>query len=533
MSDGKRTNPIDRAISRRQFLKYSVYSAAGVYVGAHGLAWAQGASGGEIVWMGHQEVAGLGPNDIGADVQAAVIFNILNPLVHVNHVTETEMVLAREVEVADDGLTYTFHLHQDVRFHDGSEFTADDVKYTYEFYAQPGNTIASRFIGMREVEVVDRYTARVHMDSVNAAFLRVAGEAPIVPAAYHASVGDDGFRTAPIGTGAFTVESWRPADATVLAAFPGHFRGAPQVDRLRLDVVPEPSVRTIALLTGDADGTVWPLSTEDNIDFMDDPDFRVVATNWNSPRHIPLNTRLPQLSDKRVRQAMMFALDRQRIVDDLESGFGTVATSHLAPHNLFYNPNVPLYPYDPERAKALLEEAGWTVGNDGIRVKDGMRLSFTCTTISGDQTRRPMAELAQIFLREVGVEMQLAEAPVASILEGLRQGTIEASLFNWTMGSTTDPSPTSTLLSNGGDNFTGFASEEMDRLIQEGLNVVDPAARMPIYARTQELYADEVPALLLHFNQGVLVFSNRMKGLPEVVTSSTPLFFRGNEYSKG
>lgn len=533
MSDRKLEKLVRRPLTRRQFLKHSVYTAAGVYVGTHGLSFAQGQTGGTITWMGHQEVAGLGPNDIGPDVHAAVIFNILNPLIHVNHVTDTEMVLARDVELSPDGLAYTFHLNQDVRFHDGSEFTAEDVKYTYEFYAQPGNAVASRFANMREVEVVDRYTARVHMNSINAAFLRQAGEVPIVPKAYHEQVGDEGFRTAPIGTGAFKLESWRPAEATVMTAFAGHFRGAPFVDTLRLDVVPEPSVRTIALLTGEADGTVWPLSTEDNLDFMQNPDFRVVATNWNSPRHIPLNTRLPQLSDKRVRQAMMFALDRQRIVDDLEAGFGTVATSHLAPHNPYYNPGVKQYPFDPEQARALLDEAGWVPGSDGIRVKDGVRLSFTCTTISGDQTRRPMAELAQIFLRDVGVEMLLAEAPVASILEGLRQGTIEASLFNWTMGSTTDPNPAGTLASYGGDNFTGFSSPEMDQLIADGLAVVAPEQRRPIYDRTQELYAEEMPALLLHYNQGVLVFSNEMKGLPETVTSSTPLFFRGNEYSKG
>jgi len=532
MSDAKLDRLMQRTISRRQFIKVSVFSAAGVYVGANSLAWAQGASGGTLVWMGHQEVAGLGPNDIGPDVQASMIFNVLNPLIHVNHLAETEMILAREVELSPDGLAYTFRLHEGVRFHDGSEFTAEDVKYTYETYAQAGNTVASRFIGMREVEVVDRYTAVVHMDSINAAFLRQAGEVPIVPMAYHETVGVDGFRTAPIGTGAFTVQSWRPAESTTLAAFAGHFRGAPKIDFLRLDVVPEGSVRTIALITGDADATVWPLTAEDNIDFMNDPNFRVVLTNANSPRFIPLNTKLPQLSDKRVRQAMMFALDRQRIIDDLEAGFGTVATSHLAPHNPFYTADVPQYPFDPERARALLDEAGWTVGSDGIRVKDGMRLSFTCTTISGDQARRPMAELAQIFLRDVGVDMQLAEAPVASILQGLREGTLEASLFNWTMGSTVDPSPTSTLLSGGGDNFFQYSNPEMDALIQEGLGIADPAARMPVYARTQQLYADEVPALTLHFGQWVLVFSNSMGGLPDEISVGTPLFYRGNEYSK-
>jgi peptide/nickel transport system substrate-binding protein len=518
-------------ISHRHLTRLVTAAAVAVAFAVGSFASAQGSEGGTLTWLGHQEVAGLGPNDIGPDVQAAVIFNILNPLVHVNHLTETELVLARSYDVAEDGLTYTFELHEGVLFHDGSEFTAEDVKYTYETYAQPGNTIASRFNGMREVEVVDTYTVRVHMDSVNAAFLRVAGEVPIVPAAYHEEVGVDGFRTAPIGTGAFRLDDWRPAQFTELVAFPEHFRGAPLVDRLRLEVVPEASVRYIALLTGDAHATVWPLSVEDSLELDADPDFRMVATNWNSPRFIPLNNDVPQLSDVRVRQAMMYALDRQRIIDDLEAGFGVVATSHLAPHNAFYNPDVRQYPYDPERARALLDEAGWTPGPDGIRTKDGMRLSFTITTISGDQQRRPMAELAQIFLREVGVDVQLAEAPVASILQGLREGTLEASLFNWTHGSTTDPSPTSTLYSTGGDNFTRYNNPEMDRLIDEGLSLVDPEARRPIYDRTQELYAEEVPALFLHYNQGVLVFSNDMGGLPDEILSSTPLFFRAHEYS--
>ena len=533
MSDTKLERLLKRPLSRRTFLRYSVASGLGVYVAGSGMtAWAQGTQGGTITWMGHQEVAGLGPNDIGPDVHASMIFNILNPLVHVNHLAETEMILARSVDVAPDGLTYTFALHEGVMFHDGSELTAEDVKYTFETYSQPGNVVASRFAGMREVEVVDRYTARVHMDAVNAAFLRNACEVPIVPAAYHEEVGVDGFRTAPIGTGAFRLDVWRPAEVTELVAFPDHFRGAPFVDRLRLEVVPEGSVRYIALLTGDADASVWPLSTEDSLDLEANPDFRLVRTNANSPRFIPLNTQAPALSDRRVRQAMMFALDRQRIVDELESGLGTVATSHLAPHNPFYNPNVMQYPFDPERARSVLDEAGFIEGADGVRVRDGLRLQFTCTTISGDQARRPMAELSQIFLRAVGIDMQLAEAPVASILEGLREGNLEASLFNWTMGSVADPSPEATLLSTGGNNFFSYNNPEMDALILEGLSIADPELRRPIYDRTQEIYAEDVPALTLHYALWLLPFANRMGGLPEEISSGTPLFFRGNEYSQ-
>ncbi len=534
MSDTKLARLLSKPLSRRQFLRYSAATGIGVYLGAGSMnAWAQGTEGGTLTWLGHQEVAGLGPNDIGPDVQASVIFNVLNPLVHVNYASETEPILARSYEVAEDGLSYTFYLHEGVLFHDGSEFTAEDVKYTFETYAEPGNTVASRFIGMREVEVVDRYTARVHMDSVNAAFLRLACEVPIVPMAYHEEVGIDGFRTAPIGTGAFQVDTWRPAEFTELVAFADHFRGAPLVDRLRLEVVPEPSVRYIALLTGDAQATVWPLAVEDSLDLQGNPDFRVIGTNWNSPRFIPLNNDVPQLSDRRVRRAMLSAIDRERILNELESGIGVVASSHLAPHNPFFNPDVPQYPFDPEHARSLLEGAGWTEGSDGIRVKDGLRLAFTCTTISGDQTRRPMAELSQIFLRAVGVDMQLAEAPVASILEGLRQGTLEASLFNWTHGALVDPDPSSTLRSDGGNNFTRYNNPEMDRLVDEGLSIVDPELRRPIYNRTQELYAEDVPALMLHYPQGLNVFSVDMTNLPDGVLVGTPIFYRGNEYGRG
>lgn len=534
MSDTKLKRILSHRFSRRDFFRYSAMTGIGLYAGTSGLqAWAQGVKGGTLTWLGHQEVAGLGPNDIGPDVQAAVIFNVLNPLVHVNYMAETVPVLARDYEVGSDDLSYTFRLHEGVLFHDGSELTADDVKYTFETYSQAGNTVASRFDGMRDVTVVDRYTARVNMDRVNASFLRSACEVPIVPAAYHESVGVDGFRTAPIGTGAFRVAEWRPAEFTELVAFEDHFRGAPQVDRIRLEVVPEPSVRYIALLTGDAQGTVWPLDVEDALELQNDRNFLVVATNWNSPRFIPLNNELPQLSDKRVRQAMLFALDRQRILDELESGLGVVGTSHLAPHNPYYNPNVPLYPFDPERARSVLEGAGWVAGSDGIRSKDGLRLSFTCTTISGDQTRRPMAELSQLFLRAVGVDMQLAEAPVASILQGLHQGTLEASLFNWTMGSTVDPSPTSVLKSDGGDNYMRYRSAEMDRLIEQGLSVVDPAERKKVYDRTQELYAEDVPALTLHFKQDLGVYSRDMVGIPEVQNMALPVWFDGYKYFRG
>jgi peptide/nickel transport system substrate-binding protein len=293
-------------------------------------------------------------------------------------------------------------------------------------------------------------------------------------------------------------------------------------------------VRYIALVTGDAHATVWPLLVEDSLSFENDPDFRLVRTTAGSVRFMPLNNERPQFSDVRVRRAMLMALDRQRIIDDLWDGAAVISHSNLSPRNGFYhNPNVRQYEFDPAAARALLDEAGWVEGNDGIRTRDGVRFSYTCTTITGDQARRPIAELSQVMLREVGIEMLLAEAPVASILEGLTNGTLESSLFNWTFGSTPEPDPSATLRTGGGNNFNRYSNPEMDALIDQGLRTVDPEERRPIYFQIQELFAEDVPCLYLHFDDWMNVFSNRIQGLPEEIISPDPVFVRGFEQSLG
>ena len=140
----KQLNLASRKISRRQFFKYTGATTAGAWLASQGL-FARAQGGGTLVWLGHQEVAGIGPNDIGPDVQSAVIYNVLNPLVNQDYRAQLQPVLATSYEVAADGLSYTFHLHQGVQFHDGSELTAEDVKYTFEYYSQEGEIIASRF----------------------------------------------------------------------------------------------------------------------------------------------------------------------------------------------------------------------------------------------------------------------------------------------------------------------------------------------------------------------------------------------------
>jgi peptide/nickel transport system substrate-binding protein len=494
------------------------------------------AAGGTLVWMSHQEIAGLGPNDLGATMQTIMIMSIHSALVGYDTDYKLYNDLAETVDVQPDGLKYTFTLRKGVKFHDGSELTAADVKYTIDYYRDEKNaaTIQSAYTGIGSVETPDDYTVVVNMATVNAASLVNWATNPIVNAKYHAEVGDAKYSTAPIGTGPFKLKEWKAAEYTEVEAFADYFKGRPLVDAIRMEVVPEDAVRKAALETGDADSSAWPLLVEDSLALEKDTNFKVYRTPGDSIKHFPINNERPYFADKRCRQALMYALDRQRIIDDLWNGAAEVAQSNIPPSSSYFKTDLKQYEFSPDKAKALLDEAGWKEGADGIREKDGVKFSFTCTAKAGDQARKAIAELAQQLFKDIGVEMQIAEAPVAEILTAMREGAMEMSIFNWTYNSgVLEPDCTDTLSSTGGNNFPHFKNAEMDELLSQGLQEVDPAKRKPIYDRIQDIFVEEVPVLYLQVDTWMLPFAaSRLEGLPDATQNTYPLYSYINPLKK-
>ncbi len=491
--------------------------------------------GGTLVLMGHQEIASLSPDDAGPTVHFVMVEQIHNGLVQLDENFELQPILAEALpEVSEDGLTYTFKLRSGVKFHDGTEFTSEDVKYTYEWYMDPENAAinANYFIGVESVEAPDPTTVIVNLKSPNAAFYGQVADTFIVPAKYHAEIGEDAYKGAPIGTGPFKLKEWKAAEYTLVEAFDEHFQGRPHLDAVRMNIVPEPSVRAIGLETGEADSSVWPLLTEDNIRLAEDTaQFTAFVTSDLSVNHFPLNNKNPVLSDKRVRQAMMHAIDRQAIIDDVFKGAAKLAVANLSPALAdYYNPDVKQYPFDPAAAAALLDEAGWTLTGD-VREKGGERLSFVCTTITGDQARRPEAEIVQQFLADVGIEMLIEEAPVATILEQLRAGEMDASLFNWTYGGDdADPDASVTLKSDGTNNFSHFENARVDELLALGLAETDLAKRPEYYKEIQEIVAEEVPFLFMMHWDWYNLFRSRVKGLPETALDGGLIYAKAYQF---
>jgi peptide/nickel transport system substrate-binding protein len=521
--------------TRRQFLKQAALmglstSAAQALLIKNPILVTAGPSpkrGGTVRVTGHHEISTLSPDDAGPTVHWTIVTQIHNALLEINENYVIDKVLAENYQAAPDGSVYRFKLRRGVKFHDGKEFTADDVKYTYEWYLNPANAAinALAFQGVDKVETPDKYTVVVKMKQANAAFLRRGATTFIVPAHYHSRIGEKAYKSAPMGTGAFRLKEWRPAEFTTVEAFDQHFRGRPHIDIFREDIVPDASVRAVAMRTGTADAPVWPLLAEDSLALESDTRFSAYRMVSVAVNHFPINNEHPLFSDKRVRQAMMHAIDRQRLIDDIFKGTAILATTNLAPSlQQWYYGNVKQYAYSPDRARTLLTEAGWVPGPGGVRVKGAQRASFTCTVITGDRARRPEAEVVQQDLAAVGVEMRIQERPVATILEQLPKGQLDASLFNWTYGGNGGEPDALDLQSGQPRNHSRFKNARMDELFVAGLKEVNVGRRRRIYNEVQTLFAEEVPFLYIMYWQWFNIFSKRVKGLPTSMQYGNQIF---------
>lgn len=500
-------------------------------VAARAAAAAQDAtpkSGGILVALGQDSIESLSPEDTGETVQWVAIANVFEGLYTVNEMYELEPVLADSYEPSEDGLTYTFKLKSDVTFHNGDAFTSADVLYTYNWIMDEANasTRLANFELVESVEAPDDTTVVVTLKEADVTFMVNVATTLIQPEAYHTETGENDFKVKPVGTGPFMLGELNPQSRVRLDAYEGYYRGKPHLDSFQVDVVPEAAGRMSALESGQADNSIWGLNAEDNTTLKESGDFTVFETQQVATNHFPLNNEHPFLKEKEVRQALLWAIDRQAFADEIFLGQATVATSNLSPAiEKYYNADVVQYGYDPEKAKELLEGAGWVEGSDGIREKDGVRAAFTLMVFQGDTQRRPEAEVAQQWWSEIGVEVELQEGITSEILGGLREGEYDAGLFNWFYGgSNGDPDSRDTLMTGGANNFFMWSNEEVDQLLTDGIRELDEEARIEMYKRVQEIVAEEVPFLFLLNLQNITFYNNRVKGLPEEVLQADNLY---------
>jgi len=432
-----------------------------------------------------------------------------------------------------------------VKWHDGEELTAEDVVYTFQTIQTSEAEIAPfrpRFMQGDEpiqFEAADDYTVVAHLTSPNASFFTDIS-VPIVPK--HVLEGQDlregPFNRAPVGTGPFKVVEWNTAESIVLEANEDYFRGRPCIDRLIFRIIPDEQSQVAALQTGELDflpnipGASVPT-------FEGNPDFTISVAEQDSLFHMFLNLANPKFQDVRVRQALMTAIDRQAVVDIVRQGYGVVHNSHFDHVVPFYQQDkLGGYDYDPERAGALLDEAGISdTDGDGIRDVNGEPWTITITSFAGGfRDYADYAVVVQAFWQDIGVQTELEFGDLSTLVEQIYQERVvdkpyEAHTSGW---SVIGPEPNSYAnfymwTDALGPNIPNYRNEEVNQLFEAARLETDFDARMAIYEQIEAILWEELPTLPLYRNTEPAVLSSRFNIDDAVLDISLGTNFRHPE----
>ncbi len=460
---------------------------------------------------------------------------VYNGLVRYDKNLEIEGDLAESWDISPDNLTLTFHLRKDVRWHDGSPFTAEDVLFTYRLLVDPKTptAYAERYLQVDKAEVLDPHTFRVTYRKPLATAL-ISWAFAVHPR--HLLEGQDittsPLAARPVGTGPFRFVEWRRGEKIVLEANPDYYEGRPYLGRVVYRIIPDLSTMFLELRSGGLDYMgLTPLQYSMQ---TDTPAFRRWFKKYRYAEfaytYLGYNLRRPMFQDRRVRQAFSHAIDKQELVDGVLLGLGQIATGPYKPGTWPYNPKVRTYPHDPDRARALLAEAGWRDGDgDGILEKDGKPFSFTIVTNQGNDQRIKAGEIIQRRFREVGIDVKLRVIEWASFLkEFIDPGNFDATILGWTIPP--DPDGYNVWHSSktrpGELNFVHFRNAEVDQLLEDGRRTLEQQRRKKIYDRFQEILAEEQPYTFLYVPDALPAVASRVRGIKPAPAGITYNFIR-------
>jgi len=429
--------------------------------------------------------------------------------------------LAESWEISEDGLVITFKLRRGVKWHDGAPFTAHDVMFTYRVMVDPKTPTAygEDYKQVKKAEAVDDYTFRVTYPQP---FAPALGSWTLAILPRHLLEGRDITQSPlarrPVGTGPYKFQEWSAGDKIILSYNPDYFEGRPYLNGYIFLVKPDLATMFLELKAGNIDRMgLTPLQYKRQTAY---PKFQRLFNKYKyvsfSYTYLGYNLEDPRFADRRVRQALTHAINKQEIVEGVLLGLGQEATGPYKPGTWFYNPDVPKFPYDPQQAKALLAEAGWRPNSQGILEKDGKPFEFTILTNQGNDLRVRTGEIIQRRLREVGIVVKLRTVEWAAFIkEFIDKGRFEAVLLGWTTGQDPDLYDIwhSSKTKPGELNFIHYKNPEVDRLLEEGRHTFDREKRRQAYFRFQEILAEDQPYTFLFVPDALPAVHRRFRGI--------------------
>ncbi|MBC5807575.1 MAG: hypothetical protein GIX00_03155 [Candidatus Eremiobacteraeota bacterium] len=484
------------------------------------------------------DVNTLNPTLGGLALENTVTEAIFDGLVKLNDRDDVAPDLALAVPrrsnggISKDGRTLTYHLRHGVVWHDGQPFSSADVAFTYATITNP-HTNAPNVSAYRQVEWLatpDPYTVVVRLKSPSAPAvgqLFCNGEnGQIIPKHLLENSADfnrDAFGLHPVGTGPMQFDRWEHGSRIVLKSNPHYFAGAPHIRELQLLVVPDANTRLTMATAKEADVVGIAPNDLDRVKTL--TGYTVMEAQGFTEVYLTFNVTRTPFDDVRVRRALMMALDRKRIVENSLRGTATLANSLMPPYHWAYVKDNGVLPFDPAAAGALLKQAGWTPGPDGIRRNGERPLAFTLISYSGSATRSALAQQIQIGWRAAGADVSLRLSP-ANVLLGttglLTTGKFDASLDGFTF----DPDPDRAYLIGRrffpprGFNASRYQNARADELSDKAMASYEASARAPLYFDLQRLLNRDVPMIPLAWPKSLYLVNADLRGFkPEPVNS--------------
>jgi peptide/nickel transport system substrate-binding protein len=431
--------------------------------------------------------------------------------------------VAESWDISQDNLIITFHLRKGVKWQDGVEFTADDVMFGYQTIVNPNTptAYAGDFQEVDKAEVLDKYTFRVTYKKPFAPGLASWSSVVVLPK--HILEGHDITKSpltrTPMGNGAYKLKEWKAGQKIELVSNHDYFEGRSFLDGFIYKIIPDTATMFLELRAGNIDfmglAPLQYLRQTETKTFQEN--FRKYKYLAFAYTYLGFNLLNPLFQDQRVRQAISYAINKNEILEGVLLGLGEVATGPYKPGTWQYNSAVKTYPYDPEKAKALLKKAGWVdTDGDGILEKDGKHFEFTVILNQGNNERRKTAEIIQRRLADVGITIKLRTLEWATFInEYIDKKNFDATILGWTIGQ--DPDLFDVWHSSKTHykelNFISYKNEEVDRLIMEGRHTFDLEKRKKAYSRIQEILAEDQPYVFLYVPYALPIIHKRFRGI--------------------
>jgi len=457
----------------------------------------------------------------------------------------TELPTTANGDVSADGLTLKYKLRHGIKWHDGAELTCRDMRFTWQVMMNPKNNVTTTegWKDIRDVDCRDPYVAVVHLKRVYAPFLQQLwsynGNGPIMPEHLLGKLNDDKgslntapYNSAPIGSGPYKFVSWTRGSEVRLAANPDYFLGKPKIGEIVYKIIPDQNTLATQVQTHEID-VAWNMRAASYETVRHTPGVTTITPVIYTFDHIDFNLRRPIFADVRVRRALTYAIDRPTLLAKLRYNLGELSDSFLDPtlYPFAQTKHLVRYPYDVARARALLDEAGWHVGADGVRVKNGQRLAFQLSTQVESIAGQAIQAQLQRYWHIVGAVAEVKNFPTPSFFDNtaagiLQGGKYDVATFAWVGAADIDQSA---IYSNHnfaphGQNALFWDNAVATKAMDDANQTVDLRRRIADYATVQYEFTKDDPSIVLYFRKDVEVYPTALKGFTSTPVITTPFW---------